>query len=426
MTAPRLAIPESPVPAILGALAGGAVLAVVLVLGLASRGSEAQVTGMALLALGLTLGLAAIASTRLSAQPQDWLLAPAAIFGTTGLLLALLQPGPRVIDLLGWVWPPALILIAGWMAIRVRARLVGRGRWLLAPLIATIAMVGMGGAAATIGTATASVPAGPGRLFDVGGHSLYIECTGTGGPAVILEAGLGGASPAWSRIGPAVSSVTTVCSYDRAGHGRSDEAGPQDGNAIAEDLHALLDQAGVAGPYVLVGHSSGGPYVRVFAARYPEAVAGMVLLDAQPADPFTALPAYPAFYSGYRMAATLAPTLARIGILAPILGLPADQSTPAAGRGFRDEVTTLPAVLGQAAALTSIGNKPLVVVSAGTGQQEGWAEAQRELLTLSGSSVQRLLPDATHTSVISGDDARTSAQAILDVLAAIRTATALR
>ena len=66
------------------------------------------------------------------------------------------------------------------------------------------------------------------------------------------------------------------------------------------------------------------------------------------------------------------------------------------------------------------------MVSAGTGQQEGWAEAQRELLTLSGSSVQRLLPDATHTSVISGDDARTSAQAILDVLAAIRTATALR
>ena len=133
-------------------------------------------------------------------------------------------------------------------------------------------------------------------MIDVGGHRLYIECTGSGGPAVILQAGLGASSSSWAGIAPAVAATTTVCTYDRAGHGRSDEVGPQDGIALATDLHTLLERAGVPGPYVLVGHSSGGPYVRVFAAQYPDEVAGMVLLDAQPADAFTALPDYPGFY----------------------------------------------------------------------------------------------------------------------------------
>lgn len=69
---------------------------------------------------------------------------------------------------------------------------------------------------------------------------------------------------------------------------------------MATDLHTLLERAGEAGPYVLVGHSSGGPYVRTFAARYPDQVAGMVLLDAQPAEAFTVLPDYPVFYQGFR------------------------------------------------------------------------------------------------------------------------------
>ena len=76
----------------------------------------------------------------------------------------------------------------------------------------------------------------------------------------------------------------------------------------------MLERAGVDGPYVLVGHSSADPYVRVFAARYPDEVAGMVLLDAQPADAFTAEPDYPAFYGPYRSVMTVAPSLARIGL----------------------------------------------------------------------------------------------------------------
>ena len=212
-----------------------------------------------------------------------------------------------------------------------------------------------------------------------------------------------------------------MCAYDRAGHGRSDEAGQQDGIALATDLHTLLERAGVPGPYILVGHSSGGPYVRVFAARYPDQVAGMVLLDSQPNDAFTALPAYPGFYSTFRTVATVSPSLARIGLLGPLLGLSADESTAAAARGARDEFLALPTILTQASALTSLGDRPLIVVTAAAEPDPGWVAAQENLPRLSTARVHRVLATATHNSLISGADAGASSQAILDVLAAVHT-----
>jgi hypothetical protein len=124
--------------------------------------------------------------------------------------------------------------------------------------------------------------------------------------------------------------------------------------------------------------------------------------------------------------ATLSPSLARVALLAPILGLTADQSTPAAVRSGRDEILALPAALRQADALTSLGDRPLVVVSAGSGQQRGWLEAQDELPRLSTNSSHRVVEAATHTSLISGDDAPASTQAIVDVVTAVRAGTALR
>src|SRR4029079_8347772 len=111
------------------------------------------------------------------------------------------------------------------------------------------------------------------------------------------------------------------CVYDRAGRGWS-EAAPeaQDGVAVATDLHALLNRAGVTGPFVLVGHSSGAQYVRIFAGRYPEALAGMVLLDGQPAEAFEGLPAYPGFYNRFRRIFALLPSLARLGVARVIGG----------------------------------------------------------------------------------------------------------
>jgi pimeloyl-ACP methyl ester carboxylesterase len=120
----------------------------------------------------------------------------------------------------------------------------------------------------------------PQRLVDVGGRRLNLVCTGKGSPTVILEAGMLADSTAWRRVQPAISLTTRVCSYDRAGMGFSDPAGaPRDASAIVRDLHALLTTGGVAGPYVLVGWSSGGLFTRLYQYRYPSDVAGLVEVD---------------------------------------------------------------------------------------------------------------------------------------------------
>jgi pimeloyl-ACP methyl ester carboxylesterase len=428
VTGSRSTSTRSPVLAIFCSLVVGVVLAIALALGPASGGSEPLITGSMLFAFGVGWGLMAFLSTRFSAQPQVWMAAPALFLGSIGLGLIVFQPGPVAMDVLSWIWPPALAILAIWMVAQVRVHLHGRGRWLVVPVVATLLVFAVGGGIATVSAATGSgAAARSGQLVNVGGHRLYIECTGSGSPTVVLQSGLGESSSYWGLIAPAVAASTTVCVYDRAGHGRSDEAaGPQDGIVLATDLHTLLERAGVVGPYVLVGHSSGGPYVRVFAERYPEQVAGMVLLDAQPADAFTALPDYPAFYQPYRIVTALSPSLARVGLLGPVLGLPADQSSPSAARSARDEVVALPTALQQAQALTTLGDRPLIVVTAGTGQAAGWLIAQDRMTGLSTNSVHRLVDAATHTSLITGADAATSTQAIDDIVESIRSGTLLR
>jgi pimeloyl-ACP methyl ester carboxylesterase len=421
-------IDRSPVLAILVSFTATAILAATLLLGLAASGSEPLISGWVLVALGSGWGSLAVLTARYSAQPQAWATAPAILLGSTGLLLIVFQPGPRALDALSWVWPPVLVFVAGWMVVQVRRKLRGPGRWLVMPMILALLLFAIGGGIVTVSAAAGlGVPTTSGRLTDVGGHRLYIECTGSGSPTVVLQSGLGESSSYWAPIARTVAESTTVCVYDRAGHGRSDEAAePQDGIAVATDLHTLLERAGASGPYLLVGHSSGGPYMRVFAARFPDAVAGMVLLDAQPADAFTALPDYQDSYQSLRLAYGVGPSLARVGLLAIAFGLPADQATPAAARGARDELAMLPSVLQQAQALTSLGDRPLIVLTAGSGQQAGWLAAQDSMVSLSTSSIHRVVSSATHTSLISGPDAPASIQAILDVVASIRTGTVLR
>ncbi len=125
-----------------------------------------------------------------------------------------------------------------------------------------------------------------GRAIDVGGRSLNIDCAGTGTPAVILESGGGGyGGYGWRKVQAEVAKFTTVCWYDRAGEGWSDPAPTARSSAtIVHDLQELLQRAPVAGPYVLVGHSIGGEYVRIFTAKFPSEVAGMVLVDSSHPD----------------------------------------------------------------------------------------------------------------------------------------------
>jgi len=121
----------------------------------------------------------------------------------------------------------------------------------------------------------------PGKLVDIGGLRLHINCTGAGSPTVIMEAGPNDSSVIWQLVQPEISRFTRVCSYDRAGFGWSDA--PNEARTsvnIANELDRLLTRAAVPGPYVLVGHDFGTLDLRVFAARHRQQVAGMVFVDS--------------------------------------------------------------------------------------------------------------------------------------------------
>lgn len=120
----------------------------------------------------------------------------------------------------------------------------------------------------------------PGQRYAVNGHEMRIDCAGNGSPTIILDAGLGNDGLIWGGVQPALAKTTRVCSYDRAGFGWSDALPPpRDADHIAAELHGLLTAAGIRGPIVLMGHSISGIYIRDYATRYPEQVAGLIFVD---------------------------------------------------------------------------------------------------------------------------------------------------
>jgi pimeloyl-ACP methyl ester carboxylesterase len=128
---------------------------------------------------------------------------------------------------------------------------------------------------------SASRPDAPGKLVDLGGHKLHVNCAGKGSPIVVVENGFGDFSFDWILVQSRVAQFTRVCTYDRAGYAWSDR-GPQPRTfaQINLELHDALAKLGEKPPFVLVGHSYGGPVVRNFALTYPQQVAGMVQVDA--------------------------------------------------------------------------------------------------------------------------------------------------
>lgn len=131
----------------------------------------------------------------------------------------------------------------------------------------------------------------PGRLVDIGGHRLHIYCVGEGVPSIIFDSGVGGFSLEWSRVQNVLARRTRVCSYDRAGYGWSDLGPlPRTSERITRELHTLLERAGVAGPYIIAGHSFGGYNAQLFARNYPDQTAGLVLIDSSHPEQIERLP----------------------------------------------------------------------------------------------------------------------------------------
>jgi pimeloyl-ACP methyl ester carboxylesterase len=339
----------------------------------------------------------------------------------------------------GWVWPPLLLGLVVWMFVQAHRQLRSRTRrWLLYPVLAVLALASIGGGYETVREsldARAYPP--PGQLIDVGGHRLHLNCTGSGNPTVILEPGLGGTSSDLALIAPAVARDSRVCVYDRAGRGWSDatDRSPQDAAQIAADLHTLLDRARIPGPYVLAGHSFGGLYVQTFAANYPDQIAGLVLLDSTAPKPGPALPAPTESYSVLGRLAALLPAVAHLGAgrllaQASYASLPphsrdearANASTDRNLGSYIEEFLEGNRSTQQAASLTNLNGKPLIVLTADEGNDDKWQSKQDHMATLSTNSLHRHA-NATHESLLDDEtDSAAASQAIRDVIAAVRTA----
>src|SRR5215210_7142030 len=145
----------------------------------------------------------------------------------------------------------------------VAARRIGRGIlvWMARSVAVLVGLSLLGAAYESISEAAdARAYPPPGQMFDVGGYLLHINCIGTGSPTVVIDAGWGDWSASWSSwVQPEVAKTTRVCTYDRAGMGYSEPGPlPRTAEQFAKELHTLLQNAGIQGPYVLVGHSMGG------------------------------------------------------------------------------------------------------------------------------------------------------------------------
>ena len=128
----------------------------------------------------------------------------------------------------------------------------------------------------------------PGSLYQVEGYSMHLNCSGTGSPTILAEAGSDEDSLTWTLIQSSLLKDVRFCSYDRAGLGWSDaRKGQRDAYAIAGQLHGLLAAAGVKVPLLLIGHSLGGLFIRVYAQKYPYQVAGLIFLDASTPATYT-------------------------------------------------------------------------------------------------------------------------------------------
>lgn len=265
----------------------------------------------------------------------------------------------------------------------------------------------------------------PGRLVEVGGDRLHIDCAGSGNPTVVLAAGSGGFSAEWGAVQPRLAAATRVCSFDRAGLGWSDPGRrPRTPERIATELHRLLSSAGEEGPYLLVAHSSGGKHARLFAAEHRREVAGMVLVDARHeyVDEHRTRAQIAAEAAQSRRFRQIVGVAGRLGVVRPLWAsawpsfVPGSANLAPATRTAigvlqarpRQVESTLEedgaafasnARLDARSAVGSLGQMPLVVLAAGqtTESDPTWAQAQRLQERLSSRGELTVVADGDHS-----------------------------
>lgn len=266
----------------------------------------------------------------------------------------------------------------------------------------------------------------PGRLVDVGGYRLHIHCTGTGAPTVVLASGASSFAIDWALVQPEVARTNRVCSYDRAGMGWSDSTGfVATAERSVSELHALLSAAGERPPYVLVGASLAGIYVRLYQLRYRDEVAGLVLVDPAHEDRLFTMFKGEAVTIASLSAAELLSTLPHGPVTVPKRkaqrGAPFDRLPPDLYR-IRialDErlIASVPAIVGpeivhesaegQRAALAalheasaakahSLGSLPLVVLTRGIDADQGVRDVHARAAALSTNSRHIIVDGAGH------------------------------
>lgn len=261
----------------------------------------------------------------------------------------------------------------------------------------------------------------PGQLVDVGGYRLHLLCMGKGSSTLILDAANQGTVSNWAWLQPALAETTRVCAYDRAGSGWSDlPPRPHGTRENAQALHILLEQAQEPGPYVLVGHSFGGLFVRMFAETYPDEVAGMVLIEGTLPDGLKTLglpDVMPGAPDAGFMDAT--PWISRLGILRLLDFPPTDPDLPERQRNelkaylastkwaesIKQQYHLFPTLLAEVRPLYtpgSLGDLPLAVVvgSEGDGGIEAWQELFEQQAALSTEGVIYRIEGATHLSLV--------------------------
>lgn len=273
----------------------------------------------------------------------------------------------------------------------------------------------------------------PGQMVDVGGHRLHLYCTGTGSPTVVIDAGLGDWSTSWGSVQQEVAKTTHVCTYDRAGLGWSEPGPlPRDAAQHAKELHALLQNAEIPGSFVMVGHSLGGLDVQIFVHDYASEVAGVVLVDSMSPNQITQPPSSEAS-EPQSQPFSIQATLARFGVARVIVKLlsglfpamPPGQEAyyplyirPQNLQTTDNEYQGVPASGAQAAAVTSFGDLPLIVLTAGLNDLPGWPEWQSGLLQLSSNSQHIIAENSGHTVQL--DEPQVAVEAILQMVQQVR------